>query len=194
MLKPRKINKESLTAKRIRKLVHLKEDEHCVLVVRKHWFVFLKEAAAIFFPALVLWVAVSVFLKMAQMPEPIITFWQSFIAFVAIILLFITWTNYWLDMWVVTNKRVIHVDQIKLFVRQVVATRIDRIQDVRAKVSGVIETLLDFGTLQVQTAGASSASLIIRGIPQPDEVRKVILEHLDQAISQALNRDGVGRS
>jgi len=111
-----------------------------------------------------------------------------------ILSLFVIWTNYWLDMWIVTNKRIVHVDQKTLFSRTIIATRIDRVQDVRAKVSGIIPTLLGFGDLHVQTAGASSANMLIRGIPKPNDVRREILHRLDEAIGSAHNHDGVGHN
>ncbi len=172
----------------------MQPDEECTMVVRKHWFVFVREAFFIFLATLFVWVLLGVALQVLGISEPVMSFWQAFSVLVGILSLFVIWTNYWLDMWIVTNKRIVHVDQKTLFSRTVIATRIDRVQDVRAKVHGIIPTLLGFGDLHVQTAGASSANMLIRGIPKPNDVRREILHRLDEAIGSSHNRDGVGHN
>jgi len=186
-------NNESIN-NRLKRIIRVQEGETCTLLVRKHWFVFVKKLFAVFFSTLITWVILQVFMQVVGISPAVITFWQAVVILIGVLSSFVFWTNHWLDMWVVTNKRVVHVDQINLFSRQVAATRIDRVQDVRAKVSGIVETILGFGNLQVQTAGASSSAMIIRGIPHPNKVRKVILKHLDEALSSASNHDGVGHS
>ena len=183
--------------KRLAKLIKMQAGEHCTMIVRKHWFIFVRDAFGIFFATLLAWVMVAVVLKVINVAEPIISFWQAWIALVGLLAIFVRWTNYFLDMWIVTNKRVIHVDQKNLFSRTITATRIDRVQDVRAKVKGIIATLLGFGDLHVQTAGADSANMLINGIPRPNDVRLEILKRLDQAIdghANIHNKDGIGHS
>ncbi len=180
--------------KKLAKLIKMQSGERCTMVVRKHWFVFVREAFAVFFATLFLWVLLGVTLQVLELSEPILRFWQAFVILIGFLTLFVIWTNYWLDMWIVTNRRVVHVDQKNLFSRMIIATRIDRVQDVRAKVSGIIPTLLGFGDLHVQTAGANSANMLIRGIANPNEVRREILHRLDEAIGSTHNNDGVGHS
>ena len=179
---------------KLERLIKLQPDETYSLVVRKHWFVFVRAVFAVFLGTLFLWVAIGVILQVVKVDEALIRFWQAFVVLMGILSIFVIWTNYWLDMWIVTNKRVVHVDQKTLFSRTVIATRIDRVQDVKAKVSGIIATMLGFGDLQVQTAGASSANMFISGIPDPNNVRREILKRLDEAIAGYKNHDGVGHS
>jgi hypothetical protein len=180
--------------KRLNKLISIQKGEHCALVVRKHWFIFFREAIGVILATLFLWTALGIFIKVSNLNDGILTFWQALVVFIGVLTLFVIWTNYYLDMWIVTNKRVLHVDQIKLFSRMIAATRIDRVQDVKAKISGFIPTMLGFGDLHVQTAGTNTAIMHIRGIPRPNEVRRVILKYLDHAIDSAHNHDGVGHN
>ncbi len=183
--------------KRLEKLVNMQKGEHCALVVRKHWFVFARRAIAVFFAGLIAWFILGLLKNLADDAlSPIFAFWQAWIIFVSTLALFVEWTNYYLDMWIVTNKRILHVDQIRLFSRMIAATRIDRVQDVKAKVSGLIQTFLGFGDLHVQTAGTNTNPMLIRGIPYPNEVRRVILKYLDHSIDQhgMHNKDGIGHN
>ncbi len=168
----------------LHKLIKMQSGEKTALIVRKHWFIFIKDAFAIFFATLLLWTILGVLLKYAKVNDALVVFWQALTVIIGMLSLFVIWTNYYLDMWIVTNKRVIHIDQHTLFSRVVAATRIDRVQDVKAKVSGIIATMLGFGDLQVQTAGTETRPLLIKGIPEPNEVRRIILRYLDRSLSE----------
>ncbi len=179
---------------RLHRVVKMQSNERSVLVVRKHWFIFLKEVFGVALGTIAVWTVLGVFIKVSSFPAEVLVFWQALSILLGILTAFVIWTNYFLDMWVVTNKRILHVDQIKLFSRMVAATRIDRVQDVKAKVSGFIPTILGYGNLQVQTAGTQTTQMLIQGIPNPNQVRQVILKYMDKAIDSAHNKDGVGHS
>ena len=62
-----------------------------------------------------------------------------------------------------------------LFYRDISTCRLNRIQDVTVEVRGLIPSLLDFGTITVQTAGEED-NFIIHGMPHPYEIKRAILE------------------
>jgi uncharacterized membrane protein YdbT with pleckstrin-like domain len=74
----------------------------------------------------------------------------------------------------VTEKRIIIVDQMHVFNREVSNIRFDKIQDITVNVRGFISTLLDFGDIRVQTAGEDNRDFSIRTIRHPGEVRRII--------------------
>lgn len=88
---------------------------------------------------------------------------------------FIFWTEYYLDMWILTDQRLIDVEQRGLFSREVSSLRLDRIQDVKVEVVGVIDTFLHIGTIHVQTAG-SEKEFIIPSAKSPEVAKRKILE------------------
>jgi hypothetical protein len=79
-----------------------------------------------------------------------------------------------LDVWYVTEKRIIAVDQKSVFHRGMSNLRFDKIQDITVEVHGFIPTMLDFGNVKVQTAGQDSQDFYIKAVRQPQEIRKVI--------------------
>jgi uncharacterized membrane protein YdbT with pleckstrin-like domain len=90
---------------------------------------------------------------------------------------FVLWTDYYLDVWYVTNERIIAVEQKGLFWREIIDLRYEKVQDVTVEISGIISTLLDFGDLHVQTAGVGR-EIILRKAAKPDEAKRIILyEH-----------------
>ena len=93
--------------------------------------------------------------------------------------LFGVWTDFYLDEWHVTNARVIDIDQIGFFKREISTFPIERIQDITVKYTGPISNLLNFGNIHVQTAGASRDQFVIRGIADPQSLRQLILKCYD---------------
>lgn len=81
--------------------------------------------------------------------------------------------DYYLDVWIVTNERIVDIQLKGLFARTISETRLYRVQDVTAEMKGIFATLFDYGTVHVQTAGAtgrftfeqmSDPDTIVRGI------------------------------
>ncbi len=85
------------------------------------------------------------------------------------------WMDYYLDMWIVTEKRVINIDQRGLFSREISEIPMANIQDVTVEVHGLMETLLGFGTVRIQTAG--EREFTIDDIPRLNPVKDAILEY-----------------
>jgi uncharacterized membrane protein YdbT with pleckstrin-like domain len=88
------------------------------------------------------------------------------------------WTNYYLDVWTVTNKRLITVDQRGLFNRETGSFRLERLQDVNVSVRGILATLIGYGDLQAETA-SEDRDFVARGIPDPQELKALILKASD---------------
>lgn len=93
-------------------------------------------------------------------------FWNSF---------FIVWTNYYLDILLITTKRVIDVEQLGLFARDLAEMRIESIQDIKVQVIGILASLLDFGNIHIQTAGVNR-EFIIEHIQNPHQVKDAIMK------------------
>lgn len=89
--------------------------------------------------------------------------------------LFLLIADYYLDVWIITDKRIVDVIQSGLFKREVSECRLDRIQDVTTRVEGLIPTIFDFGDVHIQTAGAMK-EFIFREIPGPYKIKDLILD------------------
>lgn len=87
---------------------------------------------------------------------------------------FIEWTDYYLDIWIITNKRIIDVEQKGFFHREVTSFNYNQIQDITVETHGLLETFLKFGTLHIQTAG-HNRNIIIKDAHYPEEARSLIL-------------------
>ncbi|MGB4076807.1 MAG: PH domain-containing protein, partial [Minisyncoccia bacterium] len=87
-------------------------------------------------------------------------------------------TNHFLDQWIVTNERIIDIDQKDFWRREVSSTFLSHVQNVETEVHGFFHTLFGFGTVSVETAGAEVGRLRMTGLPGPSHVRDMILKEV----------------
>lgn len=152
--------------------------EKIIMVLRRHPFVFLVKAI-VYILALGLPILINNFLKSIGLE-----FTESLVAslgliaslyYVLIITLFYrAWLDHYLDMWVVTSERIVDIEQVGLFSRNISSQKLYRIQDVSADVKGIIPTFLHYGSVMIQTAGAKS-NFEFKQIPNPYEVTKKLM-------------------
>jgi hypothetical protein len=94
---------------------------------------------------------------------------------------FIIWTDYFLDVLIVTDKRIINIEQKGLFARETASLRLDKIQDITIDISGILATFLSFGNIRIQTAGEQE-EFMIRFIRNPEMLKNSILKEHDRVV------------
>ncbi|MCX6788143.1 MAG: PH domain-containing protein [Candidatus Kaiserbacteria bacterium] len=163
----------------------LEPGEHVVKESRKHWFLFLEELLPYAIIAIIPF-ALPKFLVLAPSLAPYTALFDYQAPLARAVLgawLLITWTGAWgactryfLNAWVLTNKRLVDIDQRSYFHREVSSLNLSRVQDVTTNISGILASMLGLGDISVQTAGASD-EFHMRGIPRPEQMRDLILKY-----------------
>lgn len=87
--------------------------------------------------------------------------------------------DYYLDTWIITDHRIIDIHQIGLFKRDISELRYSKIQDISVKVDGFWATMLNYGDVIIQTAGAVNEFKFYQ-IPKPNQVKDRVLQIYDQ--------------
>ncbi len=82
---------------------------------------------------------------------------------------------YALDVWIVTDRRIIDSTQHGFFNRTISELHLSRVQDISTQTKGIIPTFLKFGDLQVQTAGTEEKFKFFQ-IPNPGKVKDTIMK------------------
>ncbi len=155
-------------------------DEQVLTVVRRHWWRLVLEGAG----AILAWSLLASLIGAGEIvahasgvsQSPALALGLFVLAFAALffwIRFFMLWTDQWLDVWVITDRRIIDIEQKRFFSRHVSSFSHDRIQDVTYEVSGLIPTWLHIGNVRIQTASISS-DFIMRQVPNPDLVKEEI--------------------
>ena len=163
------------------RLKDFKPDEHVVAVARKHWFVFFVEVLGLVILFLIPFFFIpfiSVFIAAGggavSVPAGYGLFFAGLWALILWQLLFARWTDFYYDVWIITNWRIIDIDQKGLFKRNV-ATLLDlaHVEDITTETGSFFGTFLDYGTLQVQTAAARDEFYMI-DIAHPRDIDRAI--------------------
>ncbi len=168
-------------------IIRLEQGEKLLAERRRHWFIFFTEIAGIVIVALVPFVAIAS-LGLVGIAITHVAIWKLWLFFAAAwwlmlwVLFWMIWTAYYLDVWYVTDRRLIDVEQHWLFSRQVSELRLDKIQDITVEVHGLFAHLFQFGDIHVQTAG-QSREIKIKSIPNPHQLKEIIWEAHQRSIA-----------
>ena len=108
-----------------------------------------------------------------------------------LLFVFQTFIDYWLDVFIVTDKRILDIEQKGLFHRTVSELRLYRVQDVTAEVKGFLHTIFDYGDIYIQTAGERERFEFI-DVAHPNQMAKTVLElaeedrkeHLEETVEE----------
>lgn len=168
--------------------IEFEPDETVLITVRKHWFVILSDLLGIFF---MLIAPFFVIFTLALVPDlipqslhlqlhlPLIAFGISVWLIFSLMAAFMTWTHYYLDLWVVTDHRIIAIDQVQFFNRKISSFRLERLQDMKVTINGIIPTFLNFGDIHAHTAGTGEENFSTTGLPDPRELQAIIQKATD---------------
>ena len=174
----------------ILKNIQIEKGEEILLTVRRHWFVFFLQTLPLIILALapaVLWRSAEYFFdwqargKYAFLAFFFYAMWLLFLWLV----LFIKWTTYYLDIWILTNKRIFDLQQKTLFSREVSVLRLEKIEDITIHVEGLFPTILNYGDVEVETAGAETFKFVISTVSHPYDVKNKISAAYDIAIEDS---------
>ncbi len=149
-------------------------EEHVVLILRKHPVININ------------WVALSLLVTIA--PSFLVTLTPLELlpgSFQLVLLLvwylmviafslekFLSW---FFHVNIVTDERIIEVDFLHLFYREITDANLDQIQDVTVEIGGAVRTVFHYGDVVVQTA-AAVPQITFEAVPNPDKVARILRE------------------
>jgi len=162
------------------------EDERIIKVMRRDLFILFKKvlfsSVLMVVPVVLFWIFLSI--------NPFLL--ENRLAYVAIILgssayylfvwlfFFFSFIDYYLDVWIITNERIVDIQQKGFFSRVISEQRLFRVQDVTSEVHGFFPTMLSYGEVYIQTA-ASKQRFLFHEIPNPQEVRDIIIKLVERS-------------
>jgi uncharacterized membrane protein YdbT with pleckstrin-like domain len=169
---------------RFKYLPHREPNEKIIFFLRRHPYVIVKTLFIYFVLGFLPWLAYFyiknewlhltdgqiglVFLRLL-----IITFYLFWW-----LLLYYSWLDYFLDIWIVTNHRVLNIEQKGMFNRIMAEHKLFRIQDVMSEQKGILPTFFDYGEIHIQTAG-SEKLVIFEQVPHPHRVARETIKLIE---------------
>lgn len=155
-------------------------DEEVLSVIHRHWLNIL----ASFVPVIAM--SFLLFFGSSYMPElfpslrqgeglKLFSLGKNVFAMIIWALTFLIWIDYYFDVWIITTKRIVDIEQKGLFSRKVSEAKYDKIQDVSTEVSGILQTFLNYGNVMIQTA-AEKEKFAFTQVPNPYGIKDTIMK------------------
>ncbi len=156
-----------------------RDSEQILHIIHRHWFNLFSHLLLILVFSILL--IASLFIVPLVFPEILDAQNARFFVFIENTFFifvwlfgFLLWIDYYFDIWIITSERIVNIEQKGLFVRHVSELNFFRVQDVTAAVEGLLPTVLNYGDVEVQTAG-EEGRFIFRQVPDPYHVKDMVM-------------------
>lgn len=155
-------------------------NEKIMLVVREHWFLLSLKIFGIV-ALMVLPIIIRVLLAtlnfefQSNLISSLMSVGLQLYYLGLLVALFVIWVLYYLNVHVVTDQRIVDIDQVGLLFREVSELNIETIEDVTSQNVGVFGNFLNYGTVFIQTAGAAQR-FEFNNVPRPGDIASLILK------------------
>lgn len=170
---------------RLEEITRQKEYEKLVLTVRRHWIIlfghFCMLLLEITLPLALILLLNSSIANLTNHPvigPALLLLASAYILFI-LLLFFHNFVDYYLDVWIVTNERLINIEQKGLFFRAIAELRYYNVQDVASEVKGILPTLFHYGDVTVQTAG-TQPRFKMKQVPNAHDIARRIHTLLEE--------------
>lgn len=147
----------------------MRPGEQLLMMVHRHWVVFAFKIGYL----LILFITTAIILMMkwglitlfgtAIFWWGLSIYWMFFLTFILL-----SWINDELDLFLITDQRIIGIEQISALSRRVTECGLNRVQEVNAEVTGILQTILHYGHVHIHTASEHS-DMIVSFAPNPVE-------------------------
>jgi len=147
-------------------------EEKVILFLRKHIITNLRWVLAsilmAFLPAF--FVFFSFFTSLPTGYQLVLTIIWYLLVFAFAFEKFLMW---FFHVCIVTDERIIEVDFVNIFYREMSQADLDQVQDVTVEIGGPLRTYFNYGDIFIQTA-AEIPRIDFEAVPKPDDVAKII--------------------
>lgn len=160
-------------------LGHAYSNERVILVVHHHWWNLVKEVAGVLLlliaPIIVIFFFGAVFSAGGAQAGAILGFLGSLWVLFCWHQLFVRWTDFYFDVWIVTNWRIIDMNLEGLFNVNIGSMLdLDHIQEISTHTGGILENILGIGSILVQTAATKKSEFEFIEVSRPARIENII--------------------
>lgn len=176
------------------------KDEIVLCFCRKHWITLLPHFAgmAILFAATA---AFFIFVAPADIQSAVSGSLYRFSAFLVILgatlyihSFFLRFFNYYLQTFIITNFRVVQLDQTLFFQQNRDSVDLREIQDIVVNQKGILKTLLNYGEIII-TMSSAHATKVLQRVPNPEyhfrKINKTKREYITNRGLRKLPNNGI---
>ena len=181
IIDPEKKDKKKIYPDYLSQELSFNEDEQIIIAVRKHWVVFRTPFLLTFFFPFVL-IAFSMFVSDPQFHLPAFfsekvsvgLMYICFIIFIIGFFMFIVQLFLWYrTFYIVTNQRLIKIEQENFFTHQAHHMYLDKVQDAILRIPGFQAVLYGYGNISVQ-GSSKTAQIEFNKVGKPKKMQQII--------------------
>ncbi len=156
--------------------LELDEKEVPVRVYMRHWVAFVRHGSWLsLLLVLLIILAVEFFRPGGLLAPTLLSILAVIVPTVVIVGALAYFYNDWRnDALILTDQRLVYIEQQILISQTQHETELSRVQNVRSVVRGLVATVLHYGTIEVETA-ARGSDIIFGPIPQPQKAQNEIM-------------------
>lgn len=171
-------------AKITSRLHNPRPDEYIILYIHRHWIVLFWAVLRFLFLALLPIVLIYIYsfqgmINWDGFPGLVLILASSVYYLFIWLILFNNLLDHFLDIWVVTNERIVNIEQLNLFSRNIAEKQLDKMQDITVITNGFLPTLFNYGDIYIQTAG-SVERFIFRQVANPKKISTTITDAVER--------------
>lgn len=155
------------------------EDEAVVIFVRQHKWALVRSMLV---PIGVLVVAFVVVAVLSQIIPTLTAFLVIVAVLIPLLIAFYVLIDWSDDYYVVTNKRLVHVDELPIIRKRREEAPLSSITEIQFARHSILAHVLDFGDLRVETFGGGVS---MRDIPHPNLVKEAIQREIERVKARA---------
>ncbi len=159
-------------------------DEEIKVVVREHWFFFiLRFALWLIFVAILF--ATDHYLPqflpgLAEKPySNYFSIAKNIYLLFLMLGIYTLWIIYYLNIWIITDKRVVDVTQPSIFNQKVSVLILTKVEDITSSTNGILGTLLSYGDVSIQTAGEKE-NFVFKNVQHPKDVERLVFNMMEK--------------
>ncbi len=148
------------------------DGEEVILLLRKHLITQIR------------WIIITLIMVLAPLVLinfPLIQFLPGRFQFIVILMWYLlvfafvleSFLSWYFNVYIVTDERIVDIDFYNLIYKEISDAEIENIEDVTVQVGGVLQTVFNYGWVNIQTA-AQIPQLEFEYVPQPVKVSEVL--------------------
>ena len=146
-------------------------DEEIILLMRQHPWVLAKSAFILIIVILVIFLSFFIW-KVNNISLGLLIVAIIFM----VIYIAVCWYSFANNIFILTNQRLIKIDQKGYFNRKVSEAELDNIHNVNYEIKGIIKSLLNFGDIKISTVASETSTIIIDDIENPHYIQEKIMD------------------
>lgn len=150
-------------------------DERVIFILRRHWFILLKWLTP---PLLLVLATMGVGVGIGLAVPLSVPVWAGLILllstgpFALLVWRFLNWEN---DHYILTDRRVLHIERVYFLFESRDEASLDKIQDVTVKMPSLMANVLYFGDVEIETA-RPGGPIKFESVPKPRKVQRLIFK------------------